>query len=143
MGNVTALRPLPRENERETGPEELRRIVACLDSCCESMIERFSVEELVQLQRAAWACEWDVFVDNMSEGQCRAVLELGEVPAFYDGPRGLVPIPSGLADNGEVFDFIHPHLPPFGDQSIPQRDEARAIALADAIAKRRERRERI
>lgn len=90
----------------ETGAEELRRISHVLGCCRESALDAFTAEQLVTLVRACWASGWDVYVDDLSQDQCTAALELGEIPDFFDGPQGLLPIPA----TGASVDVAHAYL---------------------------------
>jgi hypothetical protein len=81
----------------ETGAQELRRVVSCLNSCAESAIDAFTAEEIIKLVRACWASGWDIWPDNLTDAQVAAVLETGEVPCFFESSRGLVALPVRLA----------------------------------------------
>lgn len=90
----------------ESGADELRRIVRVLGACRESALDGFTAEQLCALTRACWASGWDVYVDDLSSDQASAVLECGEVPAFFDDACGLIPIPSSRAPSEAVHEYL-------------------------------------
>ncbi len=93
--------------ESESGAEKLRRVVRHLNHCRESAIDGFSAEQLLILVRAVWASGWDVWIDQLTEDQCRAALAKREVPEFLETTRGLVSLPSSLASSPAVLLWIH------------------------------------
>jgi hypothetical protein len=91
---------------RETGADELRRIVRVLGCSRESALDGFTSEQLIAIVRACWASGWDVYVDDLSSDQCRAILDVGEVPAFFESTRGLIAVPSSSCDSADVHDWL-------------------------------------
>lgn len=78
---------------KESGAEELRRIVAHIENCRESALDPYSAEEILRLARACWASEWDVWIDDLSPEQCaKAIEDPAFVPRFEETKGGLRPI---------------------------------------------------
>jgi hypothetical protein len=50
---------------KETGIEELRRIVAAANWARESAFDGFTAEECVRLVRACWGSKWDILPDHL------------------------------------------------------------------------------
>jgi hypothetical protein len=53
----------------ETGAEELRRIVSCLNSSTEGAVDDFTAEEVIRIVRACWSSPWDIWPDNLTDGE--------------------------------------------------------------------------
>jgi hypothetical protein len=51
---------------KETGAEQLRRIVAVLNGSRESALDPFTAEELLRIVRACWTSPWDIYPDNLT-----------------------------------------------------------------------------
>jgi len=99
----------------ESGADEMRRAVRVLGCCRETDLEPYTAEQLLKLVRACWASGWDVYVSDLSAEQCVAAIDLGEVPAFFDGPRGLECVPSSSADAEDWHLFL---CHPVGDDCV-------------------------
>ena len=67
---------MPHEH-KESGPEELRRIVNCLDFTREDALDGFTAEQCVRIVRAVRACKWDIFPDNLTRDELEHAAEHG------------------------------------------------------------------
>jgi hypothetical protein len=65
------------------GPiDDLRRLVAVMNCCNESFLQRFTIDELVRVFSAHQRCEWDFYPDQWTEAQVQQALR-GEVPTGF------------------------------------------------------------
>jgi hypothetical protein len=62
----------------------LRRMVKCFDHNNESMNQRFSIPELLNIWSAWTQCEYDYYPDQWSEEQLLAAANDGTIPEFED-----------------------------------------------------------
>lgn len=60
--------------EERTGIEELRLMVNNFDSCREDFLDRFTLEQLVQIHRMWLASEWDIYPDTWTDRQVKQAL---------------------------------------------------------------------
>jgi hypothetical protein len=63
------------------GCEELRAVARAIDNCNETFLQRWSVDQLVQIHRMWIASGWDFTPDQWTEGQVQAALA-GKVPQW-------------------------------------------------------------
>lgn len=66
---------------KETGAEELRRIVRVLNSTSESALDAFTAEELLRIVRACWASPWDMFPDTLTFEERKYAAKHGKLSA--------------------------------------------------------------
>ncbi len=78
--------PLPSLPRRQTGADELRRIVVVLNCTRESALDPFTAEELITLVRAQLACAWDHTIEEWTPRQITEALE-GKPPRWDDRRR--------------------------------------------------------
>lgn len=71
---------------KQTGAEELRKVVRVLDDMREDFSDRFTAEQLLQLVRMLWRSDWDIYPDHWSERQIEAALR-GTAPVFDEHGR--------------------------------------------------------
>lgn len=66
---------------KETGIELLRRVVRAAGHTREDAISDYTPDQLVNLFRACWASDWDIFPDELTREErdhaaCRGVLSV-------------------------------------------------------------------
>jgi hypothetical protein len=62
---------------KETGAEELRRIVSVLDHTTEGALDPFTAEELLRIVRACWTSAWDIVLDELTLAERRYAAKHG------------------------------------------------------------------
>ena len=65
---------------KETGVEELRRIVRVANMTTESAFDGLTVEECVRLVRACWKSKWDILPDDLTFEERRKAADTGRLP---------------------------------------------------------------
>ncbi len=68
---------------KRTGMEELRLLVNNFNYAPKEFNDRFTAEQLLQIQRMWWVSDWDVFPDQWDERQVQEALK-GIVPQWDD-----------------------------------------------------------
>ena len=74
--------------EERTGMEELRILVSNFNSNSETFNDRYTAEELLQIQRMWWASEWDFLPDQWQPWQVKDALK-GLPPKWDDNEKPL------------------------------------------------------
>lgn len=62
---------------KETGAEELRRVVRACNLTREDALSGFSAEQVLRLMRACWASPWDILPDALTEDERAAAAARG------------------------------------------------------------------
>jgi hypothetical protein len=68
-------------SHKETGIEELRRIVAAANWAREAAFDGFTAEECVRLVRACWGSKWDILPDELLHEERLEAAKTGKLSA--------------------------------------------------------------
>lgn len=66
--------------EEKTGAEVLRIAVSLCNSSRESCFDDLTAEQVLNLARACWASEWDVYPDSLTDRERRTAARTGKLP---------------------------------------------------------------
>ena len=66
---------------KETGIEELRRIVRAADMTREAAFDGFTAEECMRLVRACWGSQWDILPDELLHEERLEAAKTGKLSA--------------------------------------------------------------
>jgi hypothetical protein len=71
-------------HDGECAIDYLRRMTKCFDRNNETLNQRFSIPELLNIWAAWTQCNWDYYPDQWDEEQLLAAAKDGTIPAFED-----------------------------------------------------------